>query len=388
MVAQDFKPGFRKVFWYKALQYFSDYHVWLSVYARPPLSPFTRVQRLGCCLALCLSNMALTAAWYQHTHQEYRGEFTLLDVSWQAVLVGLVSCFTVQPINLLLQLLFRRSRRRGQVRGERRSSSSSREVASDNRSPAPASFPPPPQQHTPSYVLDHSLQSWVALQEWAQRLYAKHEAAERRRAAPSDAGETWREAGHVDKPGGNTGVEIESGFEDCVSQDQAAMSAGGGGGLHNSTLETSSVESGIVVGSHERVRESVLRRKRRHVVLPSFMLYIAWTLCAAVVVAAAYLTVLYSYRFGKTRTVLWLQSLYFSLLICIFCVHPVIVRELVSAASSVTAASSAIRRNLGFTSRSRRAGTRSHVSSDCGSVFLDVEACEHGCKVGWKATRV
>lgn len=39
--------------------------------------------------------------------------------------------------------------------------------------------------------MDQSLQSWAALQEWAQRLYAKYEAAEQQRVTRvNEAGDT------------------------------------------------------------------------------------------------------------------------------------------------------------------------------------------------------
>lgn len=43
---------------------FSDWHIWLSVWSRPPSSHFTRVQRLTCCMLMVTLFLAACAIWY------------------------------------------------------------------------------------------------------------------------------------------------------------------------------------------------------------------------------------------------------------------------------------------------------------------------------------
>uniref|UniRef100_A0A673HDU5 Polycystic kidney disease 1a n=1 Tax=Sinocyclocheilus rhinocerous TaxID=307959 RepID=A0A673HDU5_9TELE len=69
-------------------------HVWLSLWERPPRSPFTRLQRLTSCTLLMHLCMLANAVSAVH------------DTLW----VGLVSCLLVYPVYLLVFCLFRLSR--------------------------------------------------------------------------------------------------------------------------------------------------------------------------------------------------------------------------------------------------------------------------------------
>ena len=102
-------PPFQ-VLWAKGTQYLTDYHLWFSMLCRPAYSRFTRAQRLTCCLSLVTSYMAVNAAWYRQATREYRGEFGLVDLSWRAVAVGVITALLVLPANLLIVFLFRRSK--------------------------------------------------------------------------------------------------------------------------------------------------------------------------------------------------------------------------------------------------------------------------------------
>jgi len=59
--------------------------------------------------------------------------------------------------------------------------------------------------------------------------------------------------------------------------------------------------------------------------LPYWCWYIAWILCTAISVTCITITVMYGYRFGVVKSVLWLQSLYFSFMICVFIFNPLLV---------------------------------------------------------------
>lgn len=42
----------------------ADGHLWFSVFLRPPRSRFTRLQRVGCCVAFLYLSMLVNAMWY------------------------------------------------------------------------------------------------------------------------------------------------------------------------------------------------------------------------------------------------------------------------------------------------------------------------------------
>ncbi|KAK9981572.1 hypothetical protein ABG768_001099 [Culter alburnus] len=87
-------------------------HLWLSLWERPPRSPFTRLQRLTCCSLLMHLCMLANAVWYGTV--AYGNSSTpvsnLVSVNVETVWAGLVSCLLVYPVYLLVFCLFRLSR--------------------------------------------------------------------------------------------------------------------------------------------------------------------------------------------------------------------------------------------------------------------------------------
>ena len=85
-----------------------DQHMWISVFMCPQHSTFTRVQRLSCGLAIILSSMFANIMYYEVSSSAYDeiifDEFTLhLD----HVAIGIQSAFVVVPVNELIVLIFR-----------------------------------------------------------------------------------------------------------------------------------------------------------------------------------------------------------------------------------------------------------------------------------------
>ena len=98
----------KHLFLTKAYTDLTDSHLWFSVLWRPPQSPFTRVQRVSCCLSLLLCSMMANAMWYDAD----RGRYTAVDLgpfqfSWEQISIGICSSLVVFPVNLLLVQIFR-----------------------------------------------------------------------------------------------------------------------------------------------------------------------------------------------------------------------------------------------------------------------------------------
>ena len=86
-----------------------DGHLWLSVVTRPPQSPFTRAQRVSCCLAVLLSAMVASAMFYQFgKKQEDTFKLGPLRFSVRQIIIGIESALVVVPINLLIVTIFRK----------------------------------------------------------------------------------------------------------------------------------------------------------------------------------------------------------------------------------------------------------------------------------------
>ncbi|KAK3530713.1 hypothetical protein QTP86_033585, partial [Hemibagrus guttatus] len=90
----------------------SDSHMWLSLWDRPPRSPFTRLQRATCCSVLLHLFMLVNTVWYATV--TYGKSFVPISeqvsLNAEVVGVGVVSCLVVYPIYLLIFCLFRLSR--------------------------------------------------------------------------------------------------------------------------------------------------------------------------------------------------------------------------------------------------------------------------------------
>ncbi|GAB6020442.1 polycystic kidney disease 1-like 2 [Chamberlinius hualienensis] len=93
----------------------ADGHLWFSIFLRPPRSRFTRVQRVGCCMAFLYLSMLVNAMWYGTVNSSSgHGAFKIgpLSISTEQIGVGLISNLIVFPPSFLIVLFFRKARPR------------------------------------------------------------------------------------------------------------------------------------------------------------------------------------------------------------------------------------------------------------------------------------
>ncbi|XP_062977569.1 polycystin-1-like [Elgaria multicarinata webbii] len=91
---------------------FSDWHLWLSIWSRPPSSRFTRVQRLTCCMLMVNLFLATCAIWYGAVgvkgHSNPVG--SQASVTAESIVVGVIAAVVVYPLQLLFCFCFRKTR--------------------------------------------------------------------------------------------------------------------------------------------------------------------------------------------------------------------------------------------------------------------------------------
>ena len=94
----------------------SEGHIWISLFTRPPQNPFTRCQRLSCCLSLLLTAMATNAMFYKRGDSKTDDTFKFgpLVMSWTQVIIGIESSLIALPLNLLVALMFKNIRSSGE----------------------------------------------------------------------------------------------------------------------------------------------------------------------------------------------------------------------------------------------------------------------------------
>ncbi|XP_043567133.1 polycystin-1 isoform X1 [Chiloscyllium plagiosum] len=106
---------FSRIFTGEIQRGFSEGHIWLSIWNRPPRSCFTRVQRVTCCLVLIFLFFCASAVWYGMISDGSKSDVsvsTLVPLSGESVAAGIVSSIIIYPLYLIIVLLFRKARSR------------------------------------------------------------------------------------------------------------------------------------------------------------------------------------------------------------------------------------------------------------------------------------
>uniref|UniRef100_A0A3B3UL01 Polycystin-1-like n=1 Tax=Poecilia latipinna TaxID=48699 RepID=A0A3B3UL01_9TELE len=88
-------------------------HLWLSLWERPPRSPFTRLQRATCCAVLLQLILLANTLWYSiivDKRYSQRAVSHHSSLSGETLAAGVVACLTVYPLYLLVFTVFRMSR--------------------------------------------------------------------------------------------------------------------------------------------------------------------------------------------------------------------------------------------------------------------------------------
>ncbi|XP_066545891.1 polycystin-1-like protein 1 [Amia ocellicauda] len=301
-------PGFKKVclLYIKLTEYLEDFHSWASVYSRPSHSRFTHTQRLTLCLLLLSGYMLLNTLLIHFRDDQYTAEFGLIDVSAVSLANGFLSTLAVLPVGALLSLLFRFS----QVPTDQDATAAQTQTrrVSDVYSV---------EAHRDALLAENSVfesyLSWHNLQQWAQEAWRKkYERGLVEGHSPSLVSVLY--GGPNNKNPGQCGSDFSSsGFEDCSLQD-GKLQAKDFKHSHSDLQSSFSSEQGCVFEKQASGGSKV--------VLPSWCRYVAWTLCLSLSVTCIVLSAILGVKFSNTKSLLWIQSFFFSLFFCIFVVQP------------------------------------------------------------------
>uniref|UniRef100_A0A3Q3GM75 Polycystin 1, transient receptor potential channel interacting n=1 Tax=Kryptolebias marmoratus TaxID=37003 RepID=A0A3Q3GM75_KRYMA len=88
-------------------------HMWLSLWERPPRSPFTRLQRATCCAVLLQFFLLANTLWYSivvDKRYSPRAVSRFSSLNGETVAAGVVTCLIVYPLYLFALTIFRMSR--------------------------------------------------------------------------------------------------------------------------------------------------------------------------------------------------------------------------------------------------------------------------------------
>nr|XP_033786352.1 polycystic kidney disease protein 1-like 1 isoform X2 [Geotrypetes seraphini] len=279
--------GFRKLLYCRLTEYLEDFHFWGSIYSRPSYSWFTHTQRLTMCLVLLLGYMCINTLLIHWKHEEYTAEHGLIDVSAVSVVTGMITTLAIFPIAALLSLLFRLSEKKMAMEPGYQSSLSAEDPNSE------------------SYL------SWQHFQQWAHDAWKKK--YERDSFTPTFHSRNFSDRS---KKGSRCSCDgSSSGFEDGSSQDNKPIQKD----CRHSTNDVRSDYS----SDHSSLFEQPVFHG--HVVLPAWTSYLAWVFCVFIILICVAITGILGLRFGSTKCILWLHSVFFSIVYCIFVIEPLLI---------------------------------------------------------------
>ncbi|XP_028999726.1 polycystic kidney disease protein 1-like 2 [Betta splendens] len=107
--------SFRNIFQSRTSTGFRDEHIWVSIVNPPSRSPFTRAQRVSCCMSLLLCTMAINIAFWNvplDPNAPVIFQIGSLQITWQEFMVGVECGLLMFPINILIITIFRSIRAR------------------------------------------------------------------------------------------------------------------------------------------------------------------------------------------------------------------------------------------------------------------------------------
>ncbi|XP_052783774.1 polycystic kidney disease protein 1-like 2 [Mya arenaria] len=113
VAAHEDIASFGNIFYSDTRKRLTDSHLWISVFARPNRSNFTRVQRVSCLFSLLMMSMLASAMFYRAEDNLRNAQgYTLgpFKFTLQEIYTSVVTSILVFPVTILIDQFFRRSK--------------------------------------------------------------------------------------------------------------------------------------------------------------------------------------------------------------------------------------------------------------------------------------
>ncbi|XP_054863081.1 polycystic kidney disease 1 like 1 [Amphiprion ocellaris] len=329
--------GFAKMLGLKLSEYMTDFHIWMSVYSCPCPNSFTHTQRLTMCLLLLLGYACVNTVIIS----QMEDQLLFIDMSAVSVTTGLLSVFAVLPGATVVSLLFRM--REVKLKGSGVQHAKSKIAEKDcfevNEFESHLSWSSCQQWDTyRKKYQDADLQSVfttfpenkdtdkepifqpdvgdVALDSSVgpaiQKLLLISKGTDADRAALGKDFELLTEGNRFNgtHKGCLTGTRHED--EEEVQQEK-------------DTHERCSSDCRFEEGSHIQTARPGQQRERRFRPTSQWCHRLAWTLCLLLSLSCLVLSAVLGMRFSSSKALLWIHSLFFSLMSCIFLIQPAVI---------------------------------------------------------------
>ncbi|XP_031425132.1 polycystic kidney disease protein 1-like 2 [Clupea harengus] len=313
--------SFSNIFQTRTSSGFRDEHIWVSIVDPPRRSPFTRAQRVSCCMSLLLCTMAINIMfWKAPVDQDSPVivQIGSLAVTWAEVIIGVESGLLMFPINILIITIFRSIRPRLQP-------PKAQQCATQYQK-APAVTMPTLLKETEDVVNMLSKSPKNQIKPLAGKLQSP--------ADLSAALDVIHSVIHMMQ--GET--ETDPHWVHCshfVLYSLAHLSESlerGGEGAFSCMEEYHCVKSmmGLLLKKAEMVFMShttqrpvlVVQKKKSTYWLPWWFVFVGWFLLFSISGVSTFFTLLYGFVYGKELSIQWVISLGLSLFQSIFVLQP------------------------------------------------------------------
>ncbi|XP_035672790.1 uncharacterized protein LOC118413477 isoform X9 [Branchiostoma floridae] len=280
---------FGRLFSTKTSKDFRDGHLWFSVIGRPATSPFTRVQRVSCCLSLLMCTMLTNIMFFGKgdTMQKPPPVYILgfevqFPISWGQIMIGIQSALMVIPVNLLIVQIFRNcaARPSRKIKGK------------------PVDMRHIPRKDPEGRASSASSSGTKADPAFAGKSTTYEVLSEGESTSSAEASETISQAAE----------RKESSHQTIVSVEEVGHTDDGADNVEESYDAT------VMKGD-----PSKLAKKKKKRLLPWWCIFFAWFLVFATCSLSAFFTMLYGFEYGREKAEAWvltfLTSFFFDLAI-------------------------------------------------------------------------
>ncbi|KAF4075838.1 hypothetical protein AMELA_G00223500 [Ameiurus melas] len=294
LLALDRQLTFRELLHLNLTDCLEDFHPWLSVYSRPSYSTHSHTQRLSVCLLLLQAYMCANAILIYIQEDQCWLESGLIGVSLHSVWTGLCG-LTLLPLGSLVSFLFRISK----------TNKNGSHLGDQCKVRMPYIFSA--EDGWNAFLLRDSVPE-LNVSPWKSKCEVLKACN-----LESMTCSRLKESSALQKPTDSIScIEI---IEENIPDDNDKLQHDR---LKNTqfNLQTSS----FPVNSFSK--NSISRRSRN---LQAWCYCGTWTLWLCVTITCIIITGILGLKFSSTKCLLWIHSVFFSLLFCAFAAHPVMI---------------------------------------------------------------
>ncbi|TKC41868.1 hypothetical protein EI555_017224 [Monodon monoceros] len=260
-------------------------HMWFSVFSGVIATPFSRLQRLSCCLAMLLSSLLCNIMFFNLNKEKeaasQEGKYL------RSMAIGMESVLITIPVQLMITSLFIYSQRRPQV--------TLREVA--------------PRKHpwTPA-----------ASEHWEERLakWHAHETGNERSQEPEKLPPTRRSPG---LPKASVKTTSKRRPQPKRAESKVSRTQRKNKNANNPNVEDN---QSVSPGEHPRQPGATPLKEKTRIVLPWCCVYVAWLLVFVTCSISSFFIVFYGLTYGYKKSIEWLFASFCCFLQSVFLVQP------------------------------------------------------------------